>query len=173
MWSIKKFFYFKCIILADKLLDQVDRYRAKRILSQCASTGVDVRLQMPLTIYHPDQLTIGNQVAIGEYTHIRASGGVSIGNRVLVASHVVITSRGHPKSLPRYGVTDDAPITIKDDVWIGAGAIILPGVTIGEGAIIGAGSVVTTNVAAFTVVGGIPTRPIGQVPMNEDDTVER
>lgn len=173
MWRIKKFLYFKSIIFADKLLEQVDRYRIKRILSQCASTGGDVRLQMPLTIYHPDQLTIGNQVAIGEYTHIRASGGVSIGNRVLVASHVVITTRGHPKSLPRYGVTIDKPIIIKDDVWIGAGAIVLPGVTIEEGAIIGAGSVVTENVASFTIIGGVPARPIGQASTNERNTIER
>lgn len=53
---------------------------------------------------------------------------------------------------------DDLPIVIRDDVWVGAGAIILKGVTVGEGAIIAAGSVVTRDVDDYSVVGGIPAR---------------
>jgi galactoside O-acetyltransferase len=83
---------------------------------------------------------------------------------VLIAAHAVITSRQHPARLPRFGVTADAPVAIDDDVWIGAGAIVLPGVRIGRGAIVGAGAVVTGNVEPFTIVGGVPARPIGVVP---------
>jgi acetyltransferase-like isoleucine patch superfamily enzyme len=119
---------------------------------------------MPVTIYHPEQLSLGNRIDIGEYTHIRASGGVTIGDRVLIAAHAVITSREHPATLPRFGVVADAPVVIEDDVWIGAGAIVLPGVTVGRGAIVGAGAVVTGPVAPFTIVGGVPARPIGAVP---------
>jgi acetyltransferase-like isoleucine patch superfamily enzyme len=119
-----------------------------------------VRLRAPVTIYHPDSLTLGNQIDIGEYTHIRASGGVTIGDRVLIASHVVITSRTHPIGLPRWGVTKDQPIVIEDDVWIGASAIVLPGVTIGRGSVIAAGAVVTTSVPPMSVVGGVPARPL-------------
>jgi galactoside O-acetyltransferase len=61
-------------------------------------------------------------------------------------------------------VTDDAPIEIEDDVWIGAGAIVLPGVTVGRGAVIGAGAVVTRSVEALSIVAGVPAREIGKVP---------
>jgi acetyltransferase-like isoleucine patch superfamily enzyme len=136
---------------------------AARLLKSCASKG-RVRLRMPVTIYAPERLEMGDEVDIGEFTHIRANGGVRIGSRVLIASHVVITSRAHPVALPRYGVTEDAPVAIEDDVWIGAGAIILPGVTVGRGAVVAAGAVVTTSIEPYKVMGGVPARQIGQVP---------
>jgi acetyltransferase-like isoleucine patch superfamily enzyme len=143
---------------------RVREHDARRLLQRCRACGTNVRLRMPVTIYHPEQLSLGSRIDIGEYTHIRASGGVTIGDRVLIAASAVITSREHPTALPRYGVTQDAPIVIEDDVWIGAGAIVLPGVTIGRGAIVGAGAVVTADVAPFTIVGGVPARQLGTVP---------
>lgn len=135
---------------------------AARLLGSCRSAG-RVRLRMPVTIYAAEQLEIGDQVDIGEFTHIRANGGVRIGSRVLLASHVVVTSRAHPAMLPRYGVVEDAPVAIEDDVWIGAGAIVLPGVTVGRGAIVAAGAVVTKSVEPYTIVAGVPARPIGLI----------
>ena len=61
------------------------------------------------------------------------------------------------------GVVEDRAVHIKDDVWIGAGAIILPGVTVNEGAVVGAGAVVTADVEGFTVVAGVPARKISGV----------
>jgi len=136
---------------------------ASRLLASCRRAG-RVRLRMPITIYAPEQLELGDQVDIGEFTHIRANGGVRIGNRVLIAAHVVITSRAHPAAVPRYGIVEDAPIVIEDDVWIGAGAIVLPGVTVGQGSIVGAGAVVTKSVEPRTIVGGVPAKQIGKVP---------
>lgn len=138
-------------------------YEHKQMLEQCAAVGRRVRLRLPVVIYDPDHLRIGDDVDIGEFSHLRASGGLTIGSRVLMASHVVITTRAHPLAPPRLNVTTDAPVRIEDDVWIGAGAIVLPGVTVGAGAVIGAGAVVTEDVAPMTVVAGVPARAIRQV----------
>lgn len=165
--------YDRLVRFVNRLLLDVDRHRERVLLDSCKSVGDTVKLRMPMMVYDPKNFTIGNEVDIGENCHIRANGGVRLGNRVLIASHVVITSRGHPKALPRYGVTEDGPVSIADDVWIGAGAIILPGVSIGEGSIVGAGAVVTRDVPPYTVVGGVPARPIGTVPRETASTVER
>jgi acetyltransferase-like isoleucine patch superfamily enzyme len=153
--------------LAHALLRLAHADAASQLLSRCASVGSGVRLRWPLVVYHPEELHLANNIDIGEFTHIRASGGVTIGNRVLIASHVVITSRAHPAELPRFGVTRDAPVVIEDDVWIGAGAIVLPGVTIGRGSIVGAGAVVTHPVAPGTIVTGVPAAHLRDVPSRQ------
>lgn len=136
---------------------------ASRLIARCRTAG-SVRLRMPVVIYAPELLEFGDQVDVGEFTHIRANGGLRIGNRVLIAAHVTITTREHPVELPRWSVTSDAPITIEDDVWIGAGAVVLPGVTIGRGAVVAAGAVVTASVEPYTVVAGVPARAIRSIP---------
>lgn len=92
-----------------------------------------------------------------------------IGDRVSIAERVTLVISSKPnfsrfsKDIPSaYG-----PITINNDVWLGTGAIILPNVTIGEGAIVGAGSVVNKNVPPFTVVGGVPAKPIRKLSIQE------
>ena len=149
---------------ADWLAGVVERRRAAALVARCRRAGSRVRFRMPVVIYAPEQLELGDQVDIGEFTHLRADGGLRIGSRVLIAAHVTITTREHPTELPRWGVTKDAPIAIEDDVWIGAGAVVLPGVTIGRGAVVAAGAVVTASVEPFTVVGGVPARPIKVLP---------
>jgi len=150
--------------LSSAWLARVRKDEGARLLRRCASVGTRVSLRMPVVIYGPSRLTLGDDVDIGEFTCIRAGGDVSIGSRVLIAAHVVITSQGHPTALPRHGVTTEGPVRIEDDVWIGSGAVILPGVTIGRGAIVAAGAVVTRPVDPFTIVGGVPAVRIGVVP---------
>ncbi len=114
-------------------------------------------------IINNGQLIVGDHSAIGKRCEIALNGGnIVIGNSVRIASNVFITNANHEfvnkeVSIMQQGiVTKD--VTIDDDVWIGHGAIILPGIHIGKGAIIAAGSVVTKNVNAFTIVGGNPAR---------------
>jgi maltose O-acetyltransferase len=139
-----------------RLLDAAHRRQASDILERCAAVGRDVRLRMPTTVHHPEGLRIGDQVDIGEFCVLRASGGVTIGDRVLIAAQSMITTRGHPRGGPRYDVVEDAPVVIEDDVWIGGQATVLPGVTIGRGAIVAAGAVVTRDVPPGSIVAGVP-----------------
>lgn len=95
-------------------------------------------------------VTTGGGVTIGDRTLIGYGTKILSSNHVIPAAHDPIFSSGHK----------NAPVVIAKDVWIGANAIILPGVTIGEGAVVAAGSVVTKDIPAWHVVGGIPAKTI-------------
>lgn len=155
-------------------LGKIARYvQVRQILDQCASVGSGVRLRMPVIVYSPEKVSFGSLVDIGENVVIRGGGGVSIGNRVLIASGVAIASGAHPITPPRWGRNVFQPIRIEDEVWIGANAVILPGVTIGEGAIVAAGAVVTRDVPPYTVVAGVPARVIKEVPPADNTGTEQ
>ena len=105
-------------------------------------------------------ITVGSYCVINSFTHIWGHKGVTIGNRVMIASHVAITSLTHDYTNPnmRFAPAVGAPIFIEDDVWIGAHAVIMPGVTIGRGAVVGSGAVVRDDVPPFAIVVGVPAR---------------
>jgi len=109
-------------------------------------------------------IKIGRNCLIGEYSVIRGQGGVQIGDRVYTSPFTQIIAVNHVFDDPHrpfveQGITADG-IVIEDDVWLGAGAIITDGVRVGQGAVVAAGAVVTKDVPAHTVVGGVPARPI-------------
>lgn len=87
---------------------------------------------------------------------------IRLGARVQVGPMAQVLTADHPREAHRRAAGEESgcPVTISDDVWIGAGALVLPGVTVGAGAIIGAGAVVTRDVAAGATVAGNPARPI-------------
>ena len=86
---------------------------------------------------------------------------VTIGDRTQIGPAVQIYAADHPRNAEtrRAGLEFGRPVRIGSDVWIGGGAILLPGITIGDGAVIGAGSVVTRDVAPHITVAGNPARP--------------
>jgi acetyltransferase-like isoleucine patch superfamily enzyme len=109
-------------------------------------------------------IQIGHGSLIGEYCVIRGQGGVHIGDRVYTSPFTQIIAVNHVFEDPNrpfveQGITAEG-ITIEDDVWLGAGAIVTDGVRIGTGAVVAAGAVVTSDVAPHTVVGGVPAKLI-------------
>jgi acetyltransferase-like isoleucine patch superfamily enzyme len=111
-------------------------------------------------------LEIGDRTYLGCRLTISVGNRVSIGNHVLIADNVFIADNpGHPMDAVKrrsQGVEPDQirPITICDDVWIGNGCKIMPGVTIGEGSVVGASSIVTKDVPPHTLVAGAPAKVI-------------
>lgn len=106
-------------------------------------------------------IEIGDRTTIGNYTFIYASEKISIGNDCMIAPFVYIVDSNHKMEAGiKMNLQDNVtkPIKIGNDVWIGAKAVILSGVDIGDGAIISAGSVVNENVMPNSIVGGVPAR---------------
>jgi acetyltransferase-like isoleucine patch superfamily enzyme len=110
------------------------------------------------------RLNVGNHTFIGRGCELDVAVEVTIGEHTLIAPNVFITDHTHNHlraiRLDEQGITA-GPVSIGDDVWLGTGAIVLHGVTIGNGAIVGAGAVVTRDVEANAIVGGVPARVIG------------
>ena len=130
--------------------------------------GAGSVIHMMGRIYDPRHIKIGNDTIIGEKTTLdgrkqlpNSQGGLEIGNHTDIASEVMIWTSQHDIHDPDFKAIE-AKVTIGDYVFIGPRSIILPGVKIGTGAIIGAGSIVTKDVEAFTIVAGIPAKPIGE-----------
>jgi acetyltransferase-like isoleucine patch superfamily enzyme len=114
-------------------------------------------------VENPSNVSIGNDCGINEGVFILGHCGVSIGNNVVISAGAMLLDSG--LDLKGYALAErpphtEGPIVIEDGVWIGARAIILPGVTIGKKSVVGAGSVVTKSVPAFSVVAGNPAKPI-------------
>lgn len=86
---------------------------------------------------------------------------VVVGDDVSIGPQATILTLGHDPQSPQFA-DKGGPVTIGDRAWIGYGALVLPGVTIGQGAVVAAGAVVTKDVAPYTIVGGNPARPIGE-----------
>jgi acetyltransferase-like isoleucine patch superfamily enzyme len=111
-------------------------------------------------------LSIGSGSYVGRFAHINASESVMIEDEVLIADRVHISDYQHAyadlsRSIVSQGLTDPEPVRVRTGSWIGVGAVIMPGVTVGRGAIVGANAVVTRDVGNFEIVGGVPAVSIG------------
>jgi acetyltransferase-like isoleucine patch superfamily enzyme len=139
-----------------------DPAEIRNLLSEITGSEIDesVAVFTPLYINYGKNTKIGRNVFINFDCVFLDLGGITIEDGVLIAPKVSLLSEGHPVSPNERQSLVPGHVHIKKNAWIGAGATILPGVTVGENAVVAAGAVVSKDVPANTVVGGIPARQI-------------
>ena len=137
----------------------------RRLFSRIIGKPVDesFRLFPPFYTECGKNLYLGRRVFINYCCHFQDQGGIYIGDEVLIGSHVVLATINHGQSPETRGDNLPASIRIGNKVWIGSHVTILPGVTVGDQAIIAAGAVVTRDVPANAVVGGVPAKVLKYV----------
>jgi len=154
-----------------------DNTRKQQILSELfGSIGSNVNIDTPFFCDYGKHTYIGNNVIININCTFVDCNKIEIGNNVLIASNVQIYTATHSPDTnerlvadweERLGIpyfrTYALPVKIEDNVWIGGGVIILPGVTIGKNSVIGAGSIVTRSVPENSVAFGNPCRVVRKV----------
>jgi acetyltransferase-like isoleucine patch superfamily enzyme len=143
----------------------------KRLLKSIAKQIPGYRIRCQL--FRMAGYEIGKQVYIGEeliiIDELDDRRRVRIGNRVSIAERVtlIVTSNANFSKIRPFTKNQHGYINIDDDAWLGTGCIIFPDVRIGRGAVVGAGAVVTKNVPDYTVVAGVPAKPIKKLNIPE------
>lgn len=135
----------------------------RRRLAQCGSGAL---IYAGCRITFPQHISIGEETSIGPQCSLQASsqGHISIGKRCAIAAYTRIVTPTHDsEALPVSAVGINKSVVIGDDVWIGRGVIVLPGVTIGSRSIIAAGAVVNRDIPPDMLAGGVPARVIRQL----------
>jgi maltose O-acetyltransferase len=156
-----------------KALDSL-RFRTGFVLSRLKWTLLGLRMGRSVEIYggvvihNAARVSIGDNCTVLSFTVLFGSGGITIGNDVLISSNCSIFSITHRVDALERGLLFRktrmmAPVAIGDNVWIGTGARILPGVTIGSNTVVGAGSVVTKSLPPNVVAAGVPARVVRQL----------
>lgn len=150
-------------------------YRTPAEIRSLMSLLIGKPLDQSFAIFPPfytdcgKNLTIGKNVFINGGCKFQDQGGITIGDGALIGHNVVLATLNHDPMPERRGDLHPAPILIGKNVWIGSNATILPGVTIGDGAIVAAGAVVTKDVAANTIVGGVPAKLIKKIDSSQEE----
>ncbi len=152
----------RTIRLSAALNASIDVDQIRKRLSEIIGSELDEST----TVFVPFHTNFGRFTTIGKHVFINHAcsfldmGGISIEDHVLIGPRVNLVTENHPADPSDRRALITKPIVIKRNVWIGAAATILPGVTIGENSIVAAGAVVSKDVPANTIVGGVPAKII-------------
>ena len=154
--------------LCEKLdaIDPADLDARQAVITELfASHGEHVFMQSPFRCDHGKNITVGEDFLTNYNVTILDIAPVTIGDHCMIGPNTVISTVNHPLTAQgrreKIGLPD--PVTIGDDVWIGANCTILPGVTIGDNVVIAAGAVVTKDVPSDRLVAGVPARVIREL----------
>jgi len=153
-----------CLLLNATRENQKEERR--RLLAELFGKETDAWIQPPFFCDYGTNISLGTKVFFNFNCVVLDVAPVTIGSNVLFGPSVQIYTATHPISAVerRKWLESAKPITIGSDVWVGGGAIICPGVTIGDRSVIGAGSVVTSDIPSDVIAAGNPARVIRTLP---------
>jgi maltose O-acetyltransferase len=121
-------------------------------------------IQPGVTFVNLGKLKVGRNFACNTGSYLNALGGITMGDDVLIGSNVTVSAGKHGIEGRELSVisrpAEPTPIQFGNDVWLGAGVVILPGVTLADGTVVGSNSVVTRDTDPYSVVAGCPARPL-------------
>ena len=146
----------------------------REIMGRLIGKQVDRSFRMfpPFYTDFGKNITIGKDVFINSGCHFQDQGGIEIGDGALIGHNVVLATINHDLNPKENRKNHYAAIKIGAHVWIGSNATVLPGVTIGDYAVVAAGAVVTRDVPALTVVGGVPAKVLKVVREEKEEKYE-
>ena len=148
-----------------KLNMEPDLSKIRELFSEITASSID----QSTILFPPFQINYGKNTRIGKNVFINFDctfldlGGITIEDNVMLAPKVSLLTEGHPVEPSKRQTLTVGSIHVKKNAWIGAGATILQGVTIGENSVVAAGSVVSKNVPDNVVVGGVPAKIINEI----------
>lgn len=161
---------------AHKILAKLNNsYHTKEEIVSIFSELIGQDVDSSFSLFPPFYTDFGKNIHIGKNVFINSNcnfqdqGGIYIGNNCLIGHRVVLATLNHDINPTLRKCVYQKPIFIEDNVWIGSGAIILPGVRIGKNSIVAAGSVVTKNVEENTIVAGVPAKFLRKIEIKEND----
>ncbi|HAK78179.1 MAG TPA: acetyltransferase [Runella sp.] len=155
----------RTLALNPALNNSTDTEQVRERLSEIIGKQIDANT----TVFVPFHTNFGQHIQLGKNVFINHGctfldlGGIVIEDDVLIGPQVCIVTENHPIDPTKRKSLDLKSVTIKRNVWIGANATILPGVTVGENSIVAAGAVVTKDVAPNTIVGGVPAKELKNI----------
>ncbi|MBO0358031.1 sugar O-acetyltransferase [Hymenobacter sp. BT186] len=142
-----------------------DNEQVNRVFSELINKPVDATFFLipPFYTDFGHNIQLGRNVFVNHACTFMDRGGITLEDNVLIGPKVNLITSNHPTEPGQRRSTISKPIVVKQGAWLGANVTVMPGVTIGENAIVGAGAVVTKDVAANTIVAGVPARVVKQL----------
>ncbi|MEX2784598.1 DapH/DapD/GlmU-related protein [Streptococcus sp. H49] len=140
----------------------------RAIMSRLLEKEIDesFRLFPPFYTDYGKNISLGKDIFINSGCHFQDQGGIEIGDGCFIGHNVVLATVNHDLRPSMKRKNHYAPIKLGQNVWIGSNATVLSGVTIGDWAVVAAGAVVSKDVPAYTVVGGVPAKVIKHIAPN-------
>ncbi len=152
--------------LGHKLLRWLEGQSVRYTMARM-TVGSRVSIKRGLLVHKPENITLGDDVRINADVVLQAHAPIRVGDASMVAARCMIVTANHDlgrRGLEAFDALEAGPVTIGRDCWLGAGVIVLPGVTIGDGTVVGAGSVVTGDLPAESICIGAPARSVRPRP---------
>lgn len=159
------------VSLGHRILRWLQRQSVRYYMARM-NVGCRVSIKRGLVVHRPGNITLGDDVRINADVVLQAHAPIRIGASTMIAARCVIVTANHDLSkrrLEAFEGIEPAAVAIGHDCWLGAGVVVLPGVTIGDGVVVGAGSVVTRDLPPATICAGVPARPMRSRPSGEGE----